>query len=141
MVRGKITQAFSITKEGVKALLREELLDYMKDFVERLLEQEGVDTIVRVCLAIGANPISFIPYPLEKALNWYAPFVEQAAKTIPHRREYQDFCQWIRKADPSLYNDWITKKLSINVSIKKARPEPIEKMKMLFPLTSAQWGL
>jgi hypothetical protein len=141
-VRGKVRKVFSITKEGVKALLGVELIDFGRDFFEGLLERKEIDTIAEVSLKTGIDPISLVRiYFNEEGLKILSQIVNFAVKEFPYHQEFANFYHWLKKAEPDLYKEWTSKHLRISEVIRKARPEVIEKIKKTFPLNSARWGL
>jgi len=133
---------FSITEEGVKALLREESLELGKDYVGRLPDQEGIETIVRVSYRTGITPRSILKiYLNENSLKEFAKFIEWAMEEYPYQREFDNFVNWFKQAEPELYDEWSKPNQRISVILRKAKPEVIEKIKKTFPLISARWSL
>jgi len=140
--KGKIAKFFSATEEGVKALLDGELPELGKDYVERLPDQKGIETIVRVSHHTGIDPLSILKiYLNENSLKEFAEFIELATKEYPWQRELGNFVNWFKRAEPELYDEWSKHHQRISVVLRKAKPEIIEKIKKTFPLVGARWGL
>jgi len=50
---GKVSEVYSITDDGVKALLKVQLKDYLEEYLNRLIRFKGVDEIVRLSRTTG----------------------------------------------------------------------------------------